>query len=83
MAEVMNRYPAVARFQAVITRREQQDHLTYIVELHPNATLEPGLAERLAEALRESVKVRGEVQLAPAGTLAADAKRIDDLRVWK
>src|SRR5207302_6717799 len=41
MDEVIKRFPVVARFQAVITGEEQQDHLTYLVELNPNATLEP------------------------------------------
>jgi hypothetical protein len=71
----------VARWQAVVTREGHLDRLEYVVELGVPAA--EGLAERLAEALREEVKVRGEVRLAPAGTLPEGAKRIDDRRVWK
>jgi hypothetical protein len=53
-----------------------------VVELAPFAEA-AGLPERLAEALREEVKVRGEVKVAPAGTIPDGAKRIDDRRVWK
>ncbi len=82
MEEVFRRFPAVVRFQAVVTREGHQDHLAYEVELGPAAG-DPGtLCERLAEALREAVKVRGEVRVVPAGTLPA-GKRIDDRRVWR
>ena len=75
--QVMKRFPAVARFQAVVTRAEHQDHLNYVVELQPGASVDTG---QLANALRDTVKVRGEVSI---GTVAANAPRIDDRRVWK
>ena len=77
MDEVVKRFPAVARFQAVVTRAEHQDHLEYLVELAPGASLDNAA---LAEALREVVKVRGEVRVA---TLAPNAPRLDDRRTWK
>jgi phenylacetate-CoA ligase len=79
---VFKAYPEVARWQAVITRQGHHDQLAYIIELGAPAD-EPALCARLAEALRESVKVRGEVRVAPPGTLAKDAKRIRDERTWK
>jgi len=80
MEEVIKRFPAVARFQAVVTREEHQDHLLYLVEPQPGATVD---AAALAEALREMVKVRGEVRIAEAGAIPLGAPRIDDRRVWK
>jgi phenylacetate-CoA ligase len=80
MEAVIKRFPAVARFQAVVTREEHQDHLLYLVEPQPGATVD---AAALAEALRETVKVRGEVRVAEPGAIAAGAPRIDDRRVWK
>jgi phenylacetate-CoA ligase len=77
MEEVVKRFPAVARFQAVVTRAEHHDHLEYVVELLPGAALDPA---QLAEALRETIKVRGEVHV---GAVAPGAPRIDDRRVWK
>jgi len=41
------------------------------------------LAGRLAEALRDEVKLKGDVRASPAGTIPPGAKRIDDRRVWK
>jgi len=75
--KALKAFPAVARFQAVITRAEHQDHLEYVVEVAPGASLDTAA---VAEALREAVKVRGEVRV---GTVPEKAKRIEDKRVWK
>jgi phenylacetate-CoA ligase len=79
---VMKRFPEVATWQAVVTREAHLDRLEYAVELTaPDAG--GALAARLSDALREEVKVKGEVRTAPAGTIPPGAKRIDDRRVWK
>ncbi len=83
IAAVMQRFPEVVRFQAVVTRDQHQDHLEYDVELGAAGVDEAALAARLADALREAVKVRGEIRFVPAGTIAEGAKRVDDRRVWK
>ncbi|HYY69237.1 MAG TPA: AMP-binding protein [Terriglobales bacterium] len=82
MEEVMKRFPEVARFQAVVTREAHQDRLRYIIELNCGVK-EDGLKDRLAEALRGLLHVRGEVELVPPGTIPAGARKIDDQRVWK
>ncbi|HEU4384203.1 MAG TPA: AMP-binding protein [Anaeromyxobacteraceae bacterium] len=83
IAEVLKRFPEVARWQAVVTRENHQDHLAYQVELARAAGDAAALAARMAEALREEVKVRGEVKLVKTGAIPEGAKRIDDRRVWK
>ncbi len=83
VGEVMKRFPEVARWQMVVTRQEHQDHLAYSVELGAPAGDPAALAARLADALREEVKVRGQVALVPAGAVPEGAKKIDDRRVWK
>jgi phenylacetate-CoA ligase len=75
--KALKAFPGVARFQAVITREHHQDHLEYVLELQPGAAVDVAL---VAEALRDAVKVRGEVR---TGAVAPNAKRIDDRRVWK
>jgi phenylacetate-CoA ligase len=75
--KALKAFPAVARFQAVITREQHLDHLEYVLELQPGAAVDVAL---VAEALRDAVKVRGEVR---TGTIPQNAKRIDDRRVWK
>lgn len=82
MEEVMKRFPEVSRFQAVVTREAHRDRLRYIVELNSDAK-DYDLKDRIAEALRGLLKVRGEVELVPPGTIPAGAKKIDDKRVWK
>jgi phenylacetate-CoA ligase len=79
---VMKRFAEVAAWQAVITREAHLDRLEYVVELS-GPDPEGALAARLAEALKDEVKVKGEVSASPAGTIPAGAKRIDDRRVWK
>jgi phenylacetate-CoA ligase len=79
---VMKRFAEVAAWQAVVTRDGHLDRLEYVVELSaPDAG--GALPARLAEALRDEVKLKGDVRAAAAGTIPAGAKRIDDRRVWK
>jgi len=56
--------------------------MEYLVELAAGAAA-AGLPPRLAEALREEIKVKAEVRPVAAGTIPDGAKRIDDRRVWK
>ena len=79
---VVKRFPEVVRWQAVVTREAHLDRLEYQVELSAPDALE-SLATRLAEALRDEVKVKGDVRAVPAGSIPQGAKRIDDRRVWK
>jgi hypothetical protein len=48
-----------------------------VLELAPGAAVDVAL---VADALRDAVKVRGEVH---TGAVPENAKRIDDRRVWK
>ncbi|MEO6022793.1 MAG: AMP-binding protein [Burkholderiales bacterium] len=82
MDSVIKQFPEVAKYQAIVTRDQHQDQLRYVVEL---ARGMPGdaLPERLAEALRSELKVRGEVEIVAFGSLPQGAKKIDDRRVWK
>lgn len=75
--QALKAFPGVVRFQAVITREQHQDRIEYLVEVAQGASLE---ATRVAEALREAVKVRGEVRFGP---VPENARRVDDRRVWK
>jgi phenylacetate-CoA ligase len=75
--KALKAFPGIARFQAVVTRDRHQDHLEYVLELAPGAAVDVAL---VAEALRDAVKVRGEVHTGP---VPENAKRIDDRRVWK
>ena len=83
ISKALEGFPALARFQAVVTRDQHQDHLAYVVELAEGAAPEAGLSDRIADTLREAMKVRGEVRISPRGTLPEGSKRIDDRRTWR
>ena len=83
IAAAMQRFPEVKRFQAVVTREKHQDQLAYAVELSAPVDDEAAFSARVASALREAVKIRGEVRLVPPGTIPESAKRVDDRRTWK
>lgn len=75
--QALKAFPGVVRFQAVITREQHQDRIEYLVEVAQGVSLE---AAQVAEALREAVKLRGEVRFGP---VPENARRVDDRRLWK
>ncbi len=82
LAQVMQRFPAVARYQAVVDRPGTLDELTVRLEPAPGATLE-ALLPQIRQALRDVLKVRAEVELLPPGSLPEDAPPIEDRRSWR
>lgn len=80
--EVAARFPAVTRYQVVVTRDDQQDALTLSVELGPGG--EPAaLQAGMVAAIRDVMKLRGEVRVVPPGTIGDHVKKIDDRRTWE
>jgi phenylacetate-CoA ligase len=77
IAEIARRFPGLGRLRLVVDRAGDTDSMTLRAEAPPS---ESGLAERLAEALREVTKLRGVVELVPPGSLPNDGKVIDDRR---
>jgi phenylacetate-CoA ligase len=81
MEAVLKRFPEAGRFRAVVTREQHVDRLGYEVEVDRPG--DAALAAALAEALREELKVRGEVTLLARGTLPEGTRKIDDRRAWR
>jgi phenylacetate-CoA ligase len=79
--EVTARFPAVRRWQVVVTREAHQDGLELDVELAPEASADEVRAG-LVEAIRDVMKLRGDVRVVPPGTIEPSAKKIDDRRKW-
>nr|WP_290665520.1 AMP-binding protein [Ardenticatena sp.] len=79
VARALDAFP-VAHFQVVITRHEHRDNLTVRVEPHPNTTLDP---DALATTLRDTLKLRTEVVIVPAGTLSDESPVLVDERTWE
>jgi phenylacetate-CoA ligase len=70
-----------ARAQAVVTRDGHDDVLTLRVELGPGKDAGAASAA-LTAAIRDVMKLRGKVEVVPAGTIPESAKKVDDQRKW-
>jgi phenylacetate-CoA ligase len=79
--EVAARFPQVARWQVVVTRAGHQDGLEFQIELSPGASAEQ-VSGAMVEAIRDVMKLRGEIRVVAPGTIPPNAKKIDDRRKW-
>lgn len=78
VAAVLERHPAVGRARLVVARSDERDEMALHCEVDDidNADLSAAVAQSLADI----TKLRGDVVLVPAGSLANDGKIIDDTR---
>jgi len=81
VAEVLKRHPEIGRARLVVEGEMAADRMTLHVEL-PHAAPE-GLAERVAQSLRDVTKLRGEVAWKQPGELPNDGKVIEDARSYQ
>ncbi len=79
LADMMARFPEVTAFQAVVTREEHKDFLALHVVLAEGEE-SVGLAEKIKQTARDSIKFRLDVQV--VNTLPAGAPLIRDERSW-
>ena len=81
VAEIVRRFPEIARARLVVSGEMANDLMTLKVE---SACSGPdGLAARVAEAIRDVTKLRGEVEVLLPGQLPNDGKVIEDARSYK
>ena len=86
VAEVVKRHPEIARARLVVEGEMAEDRMTLLTELSAelaHASAPEGLAERVAQSLRDVTKLRGEVKWLQAGQLPNDGKVIEDARSYK
>lgn len=81
LAQVMARFPDVARYQALVDRPGTMDELTVRLEPAPGVDIEGRLAD-IGEAIREIIKVRAQLEVVSPNTLPDDAPPIEDRRTW-
>ncbi|NDG38017.1 MAG: phenylacetate--CoA ligase family protein [Betaproteobacteria bacterium] len=79
VAEILRRHPEVLRGRLVIEGQMAKDRMTLRVEV---AGGPEGLAEAIANSIRDITKLRGEVQLLAPGGLPNDGKVVDDARSY-
>ncbi|MEO8248622.1 MAG: AMP-binding protein [Burkholderiales bacterium] len=79
VAEVVRRFPEIARARLVVEGEMGSDRMCLKVETESNIG---GLAEKIGAALRELTKLRGDVELLAPGNLPNDGKVIEDSRSY-
>jgi phenylacetate-CoA ligase len=77
VAEVLKRHPEITRARLVVEGEMANDRMTLRVECK---TRPEGLAERVAQTLRDVTKLRCDFEFCPLGSLPNDGKVIDDQR---
>ena len=79
VAEIARRFPEAGRVRLVVEGAMGDDRMTLKLE----CTAVEGLADRVAEAIREITKLRGAVEFAQPGSLPNDGKVIEDARRYE
>jgi phenylacetate-CoA ligase len=81
VAQIIKRFPEVARARLVVSGEMANDIMTLKVE---SACSGPdALAGKLGEAIRDVTKLRGQVEVLLPGSLPNDGKVIEDARSYK
>jgi phenylacetate-CoA ligase len=79
VAEITRRFPEVQRARLVVEGEMGDDRMTLQLE----CAAADGLAERVAEAIRDLTKLRGAVEFVAPGSLPNDGKVIEDARSYR
>ncbi|WBY03772.1 AMP-binding protein [Ramlibacter tataouinensis] len=80
VAEIARRFPEVVKARLVVSGEMANDRMTLKVEA---AAWPQGLDARIAEAIRDVTKLRGEVECLAPGALPNDGKVIEDARSYR
>jgi phenylacetate-CoA ligase len=81
--ELMSKFPMVANYQIVVTRKEYRDQMTVYIELKEEVADQTSLKRRVEKEMEEILKVKGQVEFVPGGGIPDRAKKIDDRRIWE
>jgi phenylacetate-CoA ligase len=77
--DIVRRHAEVLRARLVVSGEAGADQMTLRCEVRERRA---GLAAAIVASIRDVTKLRGEVELVVAGTLANDGKVIEDLRAY-
>jgi phenylacetate-CoA ligase len=80
VAEVLRRHPEARRGRLVVEGEMANDRMTLKVEV---AGASDGLANRIADSVRDVTKLRGDIELVAPGSLPNDGKVIEDARKYE
>lgn len=76
VADFVAKHQEIQKARVVATRRDEQDILTVLVEAK---SVDSGL---IAKSVSETLKLRGDIEIVPVGSLPNDGKVIDDQRSY-
>ncbi len=79
VAEVVKRFPEVARARLVVTGEMANDQMALKVE----APGSEALAQKIGDAVRDITKLRADVSFVTVGSLPNDGKVIEDARTYQ
>ena len=82
VAEIVRRHPQIIKARLVVTGEMGNDQMTLHCEI-ANINAPSNETEAIITSIRDVTKLRGEVKLVPAGSLANDGKVIDDARSYQ
>ncbi|OGP51337.1 MAG: hypothetical protein A2Y79_03940 [Deltaproteobacteria bacterium RBG_13_43_22] len=80
---VAAKFSEICACQVVVTREGHQDRMIFRTELVRPCSDPTILSEAIGKAIQEILRVRGEVEFLPKGSLPEGAKKIEDKRVWE
>jgi phenylacetate-CoA ligase len=80
VAEVVKRFPEIARARLVVSGEMANDQMVLKVETTQTTA---DIQEKIASAVRDVTKLRSEVQLLQVGSLPNDGKVIEDARSYQ
>ena len=81
--EAISKFPEISRYQLVVTRPQHRDEMVLKVELADETVDKEKLKSALDKNFRDICKVRFDrMEFVAKGTIAEDAKRIVDERVY-
>jgi phenylacetate-CoA ligase len=81
--EVASKFPQIAQYQLVITRKDHRDEITFFVELKEDTSDPSGVKRQIEIILKEILNHEGRSEILPRGTLPEWHKKIEDRRVWE
>jgi phenylacetate-CoA ligase len=81
--EVMAKFPMVANYQIVVTRKDYRDEMMIYIELKEEVADKISLKRGVEKEVQEVLKVKGEVIFTVKGGIPDRAKKIDDRRIWE
>jgi phenylacetate-CoA ligase len=80
--EVIGRYFQIEKYRLVVTRKDQKDEMTLQLELKKEFASLESFNSQVEKSIRDVLKVRGNVELVPPGTIPEGSKIIEDQRTW-